>query len=104
VSHPERLTSIVGALKGRYGDSQLAAAYRAQLKARTQLIGESLQEFAAAVEQLAHRTLVGQPLDFIQREAAHTFVDGVRDREVKQHLLMDSDRSLNEALIQALKL
>jgi hypothetical protein len=35
-------------------------------------------------------------VDFIQREAAHAFVDGVRDREVKQHLLMGGDRSLNE--------
>jgi hypothetical protein len=46
---------IVGALIGRYGDHKLAAAYRAQMKARTQLIGKSLQEFAAAVELLAHR-------------------------------------------------
>jgi hypothetical protein len=41
---------IDGALKGRYGDHQLAGAYRAQLEARTQLIGESRQEFEAAVE------------------------------------------------------
>jgi hypothetical protein len=33
---------IIGALKGRYGDHQLAAAYRVQLKATIQLIGESL--------------------------------------------------------------
>jgi hypothetical protein len=58
----------IGALKGRYGDHQLAAAYREELKARTQLIGESLQEFAAAVEQLAHRALVGLPVEFIQKE------------------------------------
>jgi hypothetical protein len=32
------------------------------------------------------------------------FVNGVQDRKVKQHLLMDSDRPLNEALNQALKL
>jgi hypothetical protein len=45
-SVPPRATyvDIVGAVKGRYGDHQLAAAYRPQLKARTQLSGESLQE------------------------------------------------------------
>jgi hypothetical protein len=41
---------IVGALRDRFGDHQLAAAYRAQLKARAQASGETLQEFAAAVE------------------------------------------------------
>jgi hypothetical protein len=56
------------------------------------------------VEQLAHQVLVGLPIGYIQTEAAHAFIDGVRDREVKQHLLMGSDRTLNEALNQALKL
>jgi hypothetical protein len=58
VSHEATYQDIVGALKGRYGDHQLAAAYAAQLKSRTLLIGESRQE-TAAVEQLAHRALVG---------------------------------------------
>jgi hypothetical protein len=79
---------IVATLKGRYGDHHLAAVNRAQLKARIQLIGESQQTFAAAVEQLAHWALVGLPVDLIQREAAHIFIDGVRDRDVKQHLLI----------------
>jgi hypothetical protein len=68
------------------------------------VIGETLQEFSAAVEQLAHRALVGLPVDFIHRKAAHAFVDRVRDRELKQRLPMCGDRSLNEALNQALKL
>jgi hypothetical protein len=39
--------------------------------------GERLQEFAAAVEQLAHRALVGLPIDFIRTEAAYAFIDGL---------------------------
>jgi hypothetical protein len=66
--------------------------------------GETLQEFAAAVEQLAHRALVGLPVGLIQTEAAHDFINGIRDREVKQHLLMGGDRTLNEALSQAVNL
>jgi hypothetical protein len=95
---------IVGALQGRFGDHQLAAAYRSQLKARVQTSGVTLQEFDAAVEQLAHQALVGLPVGYIQTEAAHAFIKGMRDREVKQHLLMGGDRTPNEALIQALKL
>jgi hypothetical protein len=44
------------------------------------------------------------PVDLIQREAAYAPVDRDRDREVKQHLLAGSNRSLNETLNQALKL
>jgi hypothetical protein len=42
--------AIVGALPDRFGNHQVAAAYRSQLKARTQASDETLQEFAAAVE------------------------------------------------------
>jgi hypothetical protein len=41
---------------------------------------------------------------FIQREAAHALIDGVRGQELKQHFLMGSDRSLSKAFNQALKL
>jgi len=95
---------IVGAFRDRFDDQQLAAAYRSQLKARVQTSGETLQEFTAAVEQMARRVLVDLPLAFIQKGAAHAFIDGLRDREVKQHLLMGGDRTLNEAFNQALKL
>jgi hypothetical protein len=53
---------------------------------------------------LAHRAIVGLPVGFIQTEDAHAFIDGLRVREVKQHLLMGGDRTLNAALNQALKL
>jgi len=95
---------IVESLRDRFGDHQPATTYRSQLKARVQVSGETLQEFAAAVEQLAHRAFVGLPVAFVQTEAADSFIDSVRDREVKQHLLMGGDRTLNEALNQALKL
>jgi hypothetical protein len=81
------------ALQDRFGDHQLAAAYRSQLKAIVQTSDKILQEFAAAVEHLAHRARVGLPVGFIQTEAAHAFNDGVWDREVKQHLLMGGDRT-----------
>jgi hypothetical protein len=60
--------------------------------------------FAAAVEQLAHQALVGLPKGHIETEAAHAFIDGIRDREMKQHLLLGGACTLNEALNQALKI
>jgi hypothetical protein len=41
---------IVGARRDYFGDYQLAAAYRSQIKASVQTSGETLQEFAAAAE------------------------------------------------------
>jgi uncharacterized protein YchJ len=58
----------------------------------------SLQDFIAAVEHLAHRALVRLSVEFIQEEATHAFVDGVRDREMKQRLLIGSGRSLKQSL------
>ena len=66
---------IVGALGDRSGDHQLAAAHRSQLKVRVQTSGETLQEFAATVEQMACPALVEPPVVFIQTGAAHAFID-----------------------------
>jgi hypothetical protein len=66
--------------------------------------GETLQGFAAAVEQLAHQAFVGLPEGHIQTEAAHAFIDGIRDREVIQHLLLGGACTLNEVQNQALKI
>jgi hypothetical protein len=37
-------------LDARFGDQHFAASLRSQLKTRTQTAGESLQEFATAIE------------------------------------------------------
>jgi hypothetical protein len=48
---------------------------------------------------MAHHTFVGLPEDFIQRRSAHPMrsLDGMKDLEVKQHLLMDREMSLKES-------
>jgi hypothetical protein len=43
-------------------------------------------------------------VNFIHREAAHAFVDGMTNKEVKQHFIMGGNSSLNKALNQAQKL
>jgi hypothetical protein len=73
---------IVGAHRDRFGDYQLVGPYRLQLKARVQTSSKILQESAAAMQQQAHRALVGLPVTLIQTEASHAF-EGVWDQEVK---------------------
>jgi hypothetical protein len=43
---------ILQALEDRFGDQHFASAYRCQLTTRTQKVGESLQDFATAIELL----------------------------------------------------
>jgi hypothetical protein len=73
-------------------------------KARTKVSTESLQEFAAAIEQLTHQAPAGLPEDFIHRETVHAFINGVKDHKVRQHHLMGGERSLSEPLNQTLQL
>jgi hypothetical protein len=54
----------------------------------------SSSEFATTIEQLAHWAFVRLLVDFIQNEAIHAFISGVRDQELKYHLLLGSSRSL----------
>jgi BarA-like signal transduction histidine kinase len=42
------------ALEDHFGDQHVAAAFRSQLKMRTQRAGKFLLVFAIAIEQLAH--------------------------------------------------
>jgi hypothetical protein len=67
---------ILQALEDCLGEELFAAAYRSQLKVRTQKAGESLQDFATAIQHPAHRTYPALPEKHI-RAARKTFVDGV---------------------------
>jgi predicted unusual protein kinase regulating ubiquinone biosynthesis (AarF/ABC1/UbiB family) len=69
------------------------AAYQSERKAQTKINGESLQEFTAAVMQLAHQLPVRLPENLIQREETHTYVNGMKDQDMKQRLLIGSKRS-----------
>jgi hypothetical protein len=73
-----------------------AAAYRSQLKARTQKVGDSLQDFATAVEQLVHRAYPTLFEDHIGWEAGRAFVDLVAD-DIKISLLLWGEKTLTGA-------
>jgi hypothetical protein len=53
-------------------------AYHSPLKARTRLIIEFLEDFAASIQHLAHHTLVGLS-QYIQREATYRLFNRIRD-------------------------
>jgi hypothetical protein len=93
---------ILETLEDRFGDRHLAVVSRYELKTRTQRDGESLQDFATAIEQLVHRACPALPEDHTRREAVSAFFDGLADPEIQLHLLPVGERTLGEVLRQAL--
>jgi hypothetical protein len=61
-----------------------------------------LQEFATAIEQLAHRTYRTLPEDHIRREVGKAFGNGVEEPDIKIQLLLGGEETVNEASRQAL--
>jgi hypothetical protein len=52
---------VTGALENCCGDHRLEAVFHSQLNRRTQLVVESLQEFAATIYHLGHCTHIELP-------------------------------------------
>jgi hypothetical protein len=90
------------ALEDPFGDQHFAAVYRCQLT--TQKAGESLQDFVTASELLANRAYPTLPEEHIGREAGKAFAYGVQDPDIKIQLLLGGEKTVNEALRQALEL
>jgi hypothetical protein len=91
-------------LEDRFGDEHFAVAYRSQLNSRRQRAGESWQEFAIAIEQLAHRAYPTLPEEYIKQESGRAFVDGVEDPDTQNQLQLGREKTVREALRQALEL
>jgi hypothetical protein len=92
---------VLQTLEDRFGDQHFAITYRSQLKVKTQRVGESLRDFATMIEQLVHRASPTLPEDYKRREA---FINGVGDHDIEIRLLLGGEKTLIEALQQALEL
>jgi hypothetical protein len=79
----------------RLGDQQLAIGHCNQLKTRTQDDGESWQEFS--IKLLTPCAFPTLHEDHDCRGLGKAFGDGMRDRSIKQQLLLGGKRTLNEA-------
>jgi hypothetical protein len=86
---------ILHALEDCFGEELFAAAQKA---------GESLQDFATAIQQLTRRAIPASPEEHIRREAGKAFVDGIEDYEIKIRLLLGGEKTLSDVLRQALEL
>lgn len=94
---------ILQTLDDRFGDRHFAVASRYQLKTRIQRVGES-PDIATAIEQLVYCAYLALPEDHRRRAAVSTFVDGVVDLYIKFRSLTGGEKTLGEALRQALEI
>ncbi|KAJ8948077.1 hypothetical protein NQ318_008428 [Aromia moschata] len=87
----------------RYGQSHLEHVYHSQLKNRCQKNNESLQEFEADIEWLVQLAYSSMPENVMERLAVQAFLDGLRDTETRQALILTRPSKLVDALGRALK-
>jgi hypothetical protein len=75
----EKHNEVTEALENCYGDHHLEAVFHSQLKG-PQLIRESLQEFAATINHLAHHDHIELLEQLIIKEATCAFTDGRKEQ------------------------
>ncbi|KAJ8932664.1 hypothetical protein NQ318_013195 [Aromia moschata] len=87
----------------RYGQSHLEHVYHSQLKNRCQKNNESLQEFEADIARLVRLAYSSTPKNVMERLAVQAFLDGLRDTETRQSLILARPSKLLDALARALE-
>ena len=96
-----RNSALTAALELQFGDEHLRQFFAAQVNRRTQKVGESLQEFEADIKRLIYLAYSAAPPTFQEKLATETFVNGIRDVEVKKILQLSRYQTSSETLIRA---
>ncbi|KAJ8957163.1 hypothetical protein NQ318_007723 [Aromia moschata] len=94
---------LVRHLKMRYGQSHLEHVFHSQLKNRCQKNNESLQEFEVDIARLVRLAYSSTPENVMERLAVQAFLDGLRDTETRQALILARPSKLVDALARALE-
>ena len=98
-----KYSTLTAALEFRLGDEHLKQVFAADVNTKTKRVGESLQEFEANVKRLVRLAYSDALPTFQERLATETFVNGIRDVEVKKVLQVSRNQTSFDALIRALE-
>ncbi|KAG5896845.1 hypothetical protein JTB14_024184 [Gonioctena quinquepunctata] len=99
----EDYDQLIKHLELRYGHAHLEHVYHSQLKNRCQKAGESLQEFETDIARLVRLAYPAIPENVMERLAVQAFLDGLRDQETRQALILARPTHLVDALARALE-
>lgn len=86
-------STLMDALQRKHGSGHMKQNYRIQLKNRVQEKGESIQQYAAEVESLAHLAYSDLSADYIEKLEVDTFIDGILDPITKRAAMLTSEAS-----------
>ena len=93
---------VMKALDRKYGSDHKREMYRMELKGRYQKGGETLQEFATAVERLVHFAHANTSTEYMERIKIDAFIDGIRDPETRRGVILSPKTSFAETIVCAL--
>ncbi|CAG5020161.1 unnamed protein product [Parnassius apollo] len=93
---------LLEALEAIYGDAHLEHVFRAQLRDRVQRSNENLQQWDLEVEKLVRKAYQSVPA-LIEGNLVQTFIDGIRDLEVRAAVRIGHHETLKDALARALE-
>src|SRR5436189_2564319 len=94
---------IIKRLETRYGHAHMETVYYTQLKGCLQRADESLQDFESNVARLVRLAYPSAPDDFLECLAVRTFVDGLRNSDTQEKLVLSHPKTLAEALAHTLE-
>ncbi|KAK9885731.1 hypothetical protein WA026_012500 [Henosepilachna vigintioctopunctata] len=94
---------LMKALGSRYGDNHKEMLHQAQLEVRCQQHNERLQEFHADIERLTRLAYPMVTEDMLELFCIKSFISGLRDSELIQHLKIIRPKTGTEALVRALE-
>ena len=74
---------VIAAMQRKYGGEHKQDIFRMELRGRVQKSNDILQDFATEVERLVLLTYPGESHPLVDRMKIETFVNGIRDPEIK---------------------
>ncbi|KAJ8980121.1 hypothetical protein NQ317_005538 [Molorchus minor] len=99
----EDYEQLIKHLEMRYGQTNLEHVYHSQLKNRYQKPSETLKEFQVDISRLVRLAYPATPEAVMERLAVQAFLDGLRDGETRQALILARPTNLVDALTRALE-
>ena len=91
-------------LEVQFGSAHKGPVHRAQLKARQQKSGESLQDFEADIARLTKASYPDASQSVLEQISTEQFVAGLRDLDIQQAVRWSRPKTLLEALTIALEI
>ena len=96
-------SSVVEALRRKFGNYQQAEVYRARLKGRVRAKGESLPQLAQDIDTLVRRAFPSASEDMVGVLTTDHFLDALQNRELQLYVKQAHPKDVKEALARALE-